>query len=72
MGQAEPGQLFSELRQQVVCEEPHHPSQDVQDETESRLKSSAENIIKTKAVIYRFATIRLYKTRNDVQSLDED
>lgn len=46
MGQAEPGQLFAELRQEVVCDEPHHPSQDVQDETESRLKSSAENTLK--------------------------
>lgn len=44
VGQAEPGQLFAELRQEVVCEEPHYPSQDVQDETESRLKKCVKNI----------------------------
>lgn len=38
VGQAEPGQLLAELRQQVVCEEAHHPSHHVQDITKSRLE----------------------------------
>ena len=33
VGQAEPGQLLAELRQQVVCEEAHHPGHHVQDVT---------------------------------------
>lgn len=37
MGQAEPGQLLAELGHQVVGEEAHHPGQDVQDKTKSRL-----------------------------------
>lgn len=37
MSQAEPWQLFAELRQEIVGNEAYDSSQDVQDETESRL-----------------------------------
>lgn len=42
MGQTEPGQLLAELRQQVVGEEAHHPSQDVQHKTQSGLEMGEE------------------------------
>lgn len=37
VSQAEPRQLLAELRQEIVGNEAYHSSQDVQDETESRL-----------------------------------
>lgn len=37
VSQAEPRQLFAELRQEIVGNEAYDSSQDVQDETESRL-----------------------------------
>jgi len=37
VSQAEPRQLFAELRQEVVCNEAYNSSQDVQDEAKSRL-----------------------------------
>lgn len=37
VSQAEPRQLFAELRQEIVCNEADNSSQDVQDEAERRL-----------------------------------
>lgn len=37
MSQAEPWQLLTELRQEIVCNEAYNSGQDVQDETKSRL-----------------------------------
>lgn len=42
VSQAEPWQLFAELRQEIVGNEAYDSSQDVQDETESRLWIRAE------------------------------
>lgn len=40
LGQAEPGQLLAELRQQVMREEAHGPSQRIQHETQRRLQEA--------------------------------
>lgn len=46
VSQAEPRQLFAELRQQVVSDEAHHSGQDVQDKAESRLQVDVEKTLK--------------------------
>lgn len=45
MSQAEPWELLSELRQEIVCNEAYNSGQDVQDEAQSRLwiKRNEEN-----------------------------
>lgn len=51
VSQAEPWQLFAELRQEIVCNEADNSSQDVQDKAKSRLWIKSRKKMKGKISI---------------------